>query len=256
MNELHISNVLISYNQLKKALAKNIVRRRTYTSLHRGHIQRNRLLDSYIIRHLLIGACVNSLANSISVEPVDEAVAEFRSVIENKKAGYSEIEQIAETITKTGRYQPVLDVLLDIGNRYSLNQSEAITYFLATEGHNAKKTEHARLIEDVIDRLYTLEIEPKSPDHVYRQVLLTDVNGASIGDIDLAVLSNSDVWHIIEAKTGKKKNTGRMRNRAKRCLRYQYNFLRDKLGILPELTCVYRTNGSNKFNWFRYEKPA
>jgi len=256
MDKLQIANALRAHDELKEALANNVVRRRKYTSLPRVCIQKNRLLDSYIIRYLLIGACVNSLTAGVGAKPEGGFATELSCAIENKKTGYDEIEKIAESIAKTGKYQLILDILLDLGNRYSLNLSGDITYFLIGECYKANKGEHGRLLEDIVDRLGALEIEPKSPDHIYRQVLLVGTDGTSKGDIDLVVLSNLGVWHIIEAKTGQKKNTGRMRQKARRCLRHQYSFLRQNLGISPELICVYRTNGSNKFKWFRCKKPS
>jgi hypothetical protein len=100
-----------------------------------------------------------------------------------------------------------------------------------------------------------LDIKPKSPAHIYRQVLLVGSDGVSEGDLDLVVLSDSNVWNIIEAKTGEKKNTGRMRHRARRRLRHHHDFLGQELGISPELICVYRANGYSEFKWFYCEKP-
>ena len=58
MSRSEISNAIEANERLRGSLAKNIVRRRDYTSLHRISIQKKRLLDSYIIRHLLINVCV------------------------------------------------------------------------------------------------------------------------------------------------------------------------------------------------------
>lgn len=256
MDSLQISKASKASDKLKEVLSKNYVRRHHYTSLHRSGVQKNKLLDSFIVRHLLINASVNALTSGIRARPTDESATELCSAIENRKTSYDDIENIAEAVANFGKYQQLLNILLDIGNRYSLNQSTHITYFLTRQCYKVNKQEHSRLIEDAIDRLDILEIKPKSPAHIYRQVLLIGTDGDSKGDLDLVVLSDCGLWYIIEAKTGKKKNAGRMRHKARRCLRHHYDFLSRELGISPELTCVYRANGSNKFKWFRYEKPA
>jgi len=256
MDKPQISKASQACDKLKEVLAKNYVRRHDYTSLHRTGVQKNRLLDSFIICHLLISACVNALTSGVRAVPADVSATELDQAIENRKTSYDEIKRTAETIAKAGKYLSILNILLDIDSRCSLDESANVTYFLTRECYKANKLEHSRLMEDVIDRLDILEIKPKSPAHIYRQVLLVGPDGALKGDLDLVVLSSCGLWHIIEAKTGQKRNTGRMRHRARRCLRYHYDFLRRELGISPELTCVYRANGSDKFKWFRYEKPA
>ena len=72
MDRPRISNALRASDKLKEVLANNFVRRRKYTSLCRGCVQKNRLPDSYIVHHFLIGACVNTLATGIAAgEPSD-----------------------------------------------------------------------------------------------------------------------------------------------------------------------------------------
>ena len=96
----------------------------------------------------------------------DESATELCSAIENRKTSYDDIEKIAEAVANSGKYQQLLNILLDIGNRYSLNQSAHITYFLTRQCYKVNKLEHSRLIEDAMDRLDILEIKPKSPAHI------------------------------------------------------------------------------------------
>lgn len=254
LDRFQISNAQRACEKLKESLADNVVRRHDYTSLCRTSIRKNRLLDNYIVCYLLIRACVDALTVGVNRERIGKPTIGLDFAIENRKTTYHEIEKKALILAKAGGYQFVLDILQEMSHRYSLNQSKDVLYFMIGECNKANNGEHARLVEDVIDGLDTLGIEPKSPGHIYKQVLLIDSEGLSVGDIDLAVLSRSNVWHIIEAKTGKKKNLKMMRVRAKRCLRHQCSYLKEKLGIPLKLIGVYRSNGAKKFDWFRCQE--
>ena len=65
MDRLQISRASKARDKFKEVLSKNYVRRHHYTSLHRGSVQKNRLLDSFVVRHFLINATVGTLVAGI-----------------------------------------------------------------------------------------------------------------------------------------------------------------------------------------------
>lgn len=248
----HILNAQAASLKFHESLAHNIVRRRDYTSLHRVFVGKNRLVDSFIVRHLLVKACVSVLTDG-DIKRVDELATELDAALKNRKAAYSEIENIAANLAREGKYKGILDILRRIENSFRLDQPEEILYFMMNEQNKARGDAHSRLMEDIITQLDILKIRPKSPDYIYKQILLIDSDGDCITDIDLAVLSDSGTWYILEAKTGKSKNLGVMRQRARRRLIQAVNFLYEKFNMQPKLIGVCRCNRAKEFEWFPVE---
>lgn len=255
MNERQIFHAWRVYSKLRNLFFKKLVRRRNYTTLHRKHILKNRLFDSYIVRYFLIKACVDAMTEGVKAISSNGYAVKLNDAIENGK-GYVEIKQIADIAAKSGCYSSVLDILHYMNDRYSMKQPEEIIYFLTNESYKVGKKEHDLLMEDIAQNLDILEIKPKSYDYIYRQVQLVGAGGDLVGDVDLAILSDSGQWYIIEAKTGKEKNVNNMRHYARKCLRHHHEYLSRKLGISTELVAVYRANGCKEFHWFQCEKPV